>query len=114
MSGEKRTWGPPPSPTFLPAPSPPWKLGVSTVVVRPAHLQAGARARALAEGGLAGGGVRGVQSAQGPVPTGEGRARPGENPPLSLALTFTNSVQSLPLDFVLIHKGHSLSHFATL
>lgn len=35
-------------------------------------------------------------------------------PPTVLALTFTNPVQSLPLDFVLIHKGHSLSNFATL
>jgi hypothetical protein len=28
--------------------------------------------------------------------------------------SFTNSVQSLSLDFVLIYKGHSLSNFATL
>lgn len=27
---------------------------------------------------------------------------------------FTNSVQSLAPDFVLIHKGHSLSNFTTL
>lgn len=32
----------------------------------------------------------------------------------ALALTFTNSVQSLSLDFVFIHKGHSLADFATL
>lgn len=38
----------------------------------------------------------------------------GWKPPITLALTFTNSVQSLPLDFVLIHKGHSLSDFAIL
>ena len=39
---------------------------------------------------------------------------PGWKPPITLALTFANSVQSLSLDFVLIHKGHSLSNFATL
>lgn len=111
-----------PSPAVLLAPPLPPEAGHPCTQVRSADYAAQDLRRGVLRPGVSG--CSGFQSELGARPPrvssewGEGSRAGlrtfGYKPPITLALTFTNSVQSLSLDFVLIHKGHSLSNFATL
>lgn len=105
-------------PTSVLAPPLPWKRASAYLKVRPTdHAKDTTKdtGRACGTVGSAGGGVWVAACLGDQLQDSRAGLRVfGEKPPITLALTFTNSVQSLSLDFVLIHKGHSLSNFAPL